>query len=81
MKRVGAFEAKTYLPALLERVAKGERITITKHGTAVAMLVPVEGVPQADRKKVIDELKAFGKGRKLPRGKTVRDLINEGRRF
>jgi hypothetical protein len=33
------------------------------------------------RDKVIDELKAFGRDRKFPKGVTVRDLINEGRRF
>ncbi|MFY4731014.1 type II toxin-antitoxin system Phd/YefM family antitoxin, partial [Nitrospira sp. BLG_2] len=40
---IGAFEAKTHLSALLERVSKGETITITRHGVPAAMLVPVEG--------------------------------------
>ena len=39
---VGAFEAKTYLAALLGRVEAGESITITKHGRPVARLVPVD---------------------------------------
>jgi prevent-host-death family protein len=78
---VGSFEAKTHLPALLARVQKGERITITKNGVPVAMLVPPETSPQKDRKEIVAELKAFGRGRKLPKGTTVRDLINEGRRF
>lgn len=38
----GAFDAKTHLAHLLERVEKGERITITKHGRPVARLVPTE---------------------------------------
>jgi prevent-host-death family protein len=78
--QVGSFEAKTHLPALLERVAHGERITITKHGVPVAMLVPVERAANRDRREVIRELKEFGKGRRLD-GMTVRDLIEEGRRF
>ena len=41
---VGAFEAKTYLAALLARVEGGESITITKHGRPVARLVPVDTV-------------------------------------
>ena len=41
---VGAFEAKTYLAALLGRVEGGESITITKHGRPVARLVPVDDV-------------------------------------
>jgi antitoxin (DNA-binding transcriptional repressor) of toxin-antitoxin stability system len=35
---IGAYEAKTHLPALLERVARGEQITITKHGRPIARL-------------------------------------------
>jgi prevent-host-death family protein len=40
---IGAFEAKTKLSELLERVAKGHRFRITKHGKPVAELRPVEG--------------------------------------
>jgi prevent-host-death family protein len=79
-KTIGSFDAKTHLPALLERVRAGERITITKHGVPVAVLVPVESPGTKDRKQVIEQLKAFGRGRKLPQGLTVRDLIEEGRR-
>ncbi len=79
MTTVGSFEAKTHLPALLERVQAGERITITKHGAPVAILIPAETPGGKDRKEVIAQLKAFGKGRRLPKGVTVRDLINEGR--
>jgi prevent-host-death family protein len=39
---VGAFEAKTHLSSLLERVEGGEVVTITKHGRPVARLVPIE---------------------------------------
>ena len=39
---IGAFEAKTHLPQLSERVARGESLTITKHGKPVARLVPVD---------------------------------------
>jgi len=39
---IGAFEAKTHLAGLLQRVEAGESITITKHGRPVARLVPVD---------------------------------------
>jgi prevent-host-death family protein len=81
METVGSFEAKTHLSSLLERVSKGERIAITKHGVPVALLVPVDAMPERDRNAVIDELKAFGGGRTLPEGMTIRDLIEEGRRY
>lgn len=37
---VGAYEAKTKLSELLDRVEKGERITITRHGKPIAEIVP-----------------------------------------
>ena len=76
MTEVGAYEAKTKLSELLERVARGERIVITKHGIPVAILAPVG--PQADPRKVVAELKAFRKGKKL-KPLTVKELIQEGR--
>ncbi|WP_301256177.1 type II toxin-antitoxin system Phd/YefM family antitoxin [Eleftheria terrae] len=38
---VGAFEAKTHLSALLERVEQGEEIVITRHGRPIARLAPL----------------------------------------
>ena len=43
MERIGACEAKTHLPQLLDRVAQGESLTITRHGKPVARLVPIAG--------------------------------------
>lgn len=37
---VGAYEAKTNLPKLLARVAKGERVVIPRHGKPIADIVP-----------------------------------------
>ncbi len=82
MATVGAYEAKTHLPALLERVAKGEHITITKHGVPVAQLVPVQPVA-ADREKkmaIIAELKRLREKHPL-NGITIKELIEDGRRF
>lgn len=82
MSTIGSFEAKTHLPALLERVARGEQITITKRGVPIAMLIPIQPeAAQRNRSQVIADLREFGRGRKLPKGVSVRDLINEGRRF
>jgi prevent-host-death family protein len=80
MNSIGSYEAKTHLPSLLDRVAAGERITITKHGIAVAVLVPVEAAKGRSPKEVIEELKRLRKGRRLG-GATLRELIAEGRRF
>ena len=42
--QIGAFEAKNTLGSLLDRVERGEEVTITRHGKVVARLVPVQGV-------------------------------------
>jgi prevent-host-death family protein len=39
-KSVGVHEAKTHLSRLLEEVAAGEEVTITRRGEDVAVLVP-----------------------------------------
>ncbi|MGA7753343.1 MAG: type II toxin-antitoxin system prevent-host-death family antitoxin [Candidatus Sulfotelmatobacter sp.] len=40
MNEIGAFQAKNTLGTLLDRVENGEEIVITRHGKAVARLVP-----------------------------------------
>jgi len=78
MKSVGAYEAKTHLPKLLERVSKGERITITKHGVPVAVLQPADSARTADPKCVIMELRKF-RGKHSLKGLSVKEMIDEGR--
>ena len=42
MREIGAFEAKNKFGQLLDLVERGEEIVITRHGKAVARLVPPE---------------------------------------
>jgi prevent-host-death family protein len=79
MDTIGTFEAKTHLTRLLERVAAGEQITITRHGTPVARLVPVKSTGSRQIRETIAKLKEFNRGQTLG-GLKVKDLINEGRR-
>ncbi|MEP7379826.1 MAG: type II toxin-antitoxin system prevent-host-death family antitoxin [Chloroflexota bacterium] len=77
-KSVGAYEAKTHLPRLLEEVAAGAIITITKHGVPVATLSPAH----ADKQRAVEaagKLRAIRERHPL-RGLTIRELIDEGRR-
>ncbi|HEX5079239.1 MAG TPA: type II toxin-antitoxin system prevent-host-death family antitoxin [Geminicoccaceae bacterium] len=79
MKAVGILEARRTLLALLERVRQGEEIVITRHGKAVARLVPV-GAANHDRlMDTVARLKDFRRGRRL-RDLSVKALIEEGRR-
>jgi len=80
MKTIGTFEAKTHLSELLARVSKGESIRITRRGIPVAKLVPAEEGEQKDLKKIVREIREISKGASLG-GLTIRELINEGRRY
>jgi prevent-host-death family protein len=80
MKSVGSYEAKTHLPKLLEEVARGERISITRHGVPIAMLVPAGPASRPDAKALIAAMREFRRGRKL-QGESLREMIEEGRRF
>jgi prevent-host-death family protein len=78
--QIGAFEAKNRLSELLQRVENGEEVTITRHGKPVARLVPA---PIDDRERVkeaVEWLKRTRKERKLD-GLTIKELINEGRKY
>ena len=90
MSEIGAYEAKTHLPKLLERVEKGERFVITRHGRPVAELVPVS---QRDAERVRRALKGLRDMRKtlakrgvklksaLRKNETLRDLTHAGHRY
>ena len=81
METVGAFAAKTHLSTLLERVAHGERFTITRHGKPVAQLIPVEPDDMASRRAAVERLKAFVIEHNLTLGGIDwRELRDEGRR-
>jgi prevent-host-death family protein len=61
MITIGAFEAKTHLSALLERVAAGEEVVITKHGKPIARLI---GAEASDRQRVADAVATMKQLRK-----------------
>ena len=81
MDSVGAFEAKTHLSELLDRVSQGETITITRHGVPAAMLVPVEETgSKPTHQEVVEGMRALRK-RIEPDSLSVREMVHEGRRF
>jgi prevent-host-death family protein len=82
MVAIAAFEAKTHLSALLERVAGGESFTITKHGKPIARLVPIDGsVMPRPAPEIVEDFRRLRESVK-PRGggPSIRELIDEGRR-
>ncbi len=58
MKEVGVLEAKTHLSALLDEVSAGAEVVITRHGKAIAKLVPSEPRPR-DRREAVAAIRAL----------------------
>lgn len=79
MRTVGAYEAKTKLSELLDRVGRGETITITKHGTPVAVLAPVPGADQRSPADFVEGLRRLRKHALLGTDLSVQQLLDEGR--
>jgi prevent-host-death family protein len=78
MRTIGAYEAKTHLPRLLEQVAAGETITITRHGVPVAELRPADATSRRRPADVIAALREARRGVTLGTDR-LRTLIDEGR--
>ena len=77
---VGAYDAKARFSEILERVVNGEEITITRHGTAVARLLPIRPVAtEQARRDAIQQMRALASRNRLD-GLRVKDLVAEGRR-
>ncbi len=79
MQTVSAYEAKTHLSRLLDDVARGETITITRHGTPVAMLVPPDK-RREDVAELIEEWRRYRREQNITLGGlSIREMIEEGR--
>ncbi len=80
MNSVGAYEAKTHLPRLLDRVVRGESLTITRHGRPVARLVPVA----RDRERAQEAMARIVERRSQLKRAPLAELlqsIHEGHRY
>ena len=62
MLRKGAEAARNQLPELLDAAEQGQPTIITRHGRAVAALVPIEAVDAAVRQQPLIPLIGTGRG-------------------
>jgi len=72
---VGAFEAKTHLSELLEKVSRGDRVVITRRGVPVAVLVPAQEVESRQVGEVIERIRELRERTRKPytSAKALRD--------
>ncbi len=76
---VGLAEAKNKLSELIDRVARGEEITITRHEVAIARLIPARRTSREEARQAIQDIRAL-RAKTTPL--TVQEILtlkNEGR--
>jgi prevent-host-death family protein len=76
---IGAYEAKTRLPELLQQVRAGKRFTITNRGQAIADLVPSRSIKGRDKAAAVEKFQAFMRTHPVEKKARIRELIAEGR--
>ncbi|AAY61123.1 prevent-host-death family protein [Rickettsia felis str. Pedreira] len=75
--QINLLEAKTHFSDLRQRVQDGEQITICKHNTPVAKIIPITQKPKMDN--IVEQIREFSKGNTLA-PYTIKELRDEGRR-
>ena len=87
MARVTAYEAKTRFGKLLERVARGEEVVITKHEKPVARLVPEGRATLQSIREAVGRLRELRSriakrtgGKSKLRFEEFKSTVQEGRR-
>jgi prevent-host-death family protein len=79
-QKVSAFEAKKKLSELLRETEQGGSFVIYRRGKEVARLVPpAKEEQQVDLKQVLFSFREIRE--RIPRKVSIRELIEEGRRF
>jgi len=87
MITVTALEAKNRFGKLLDRVARGEEVVVTRHDKPVARMVPADGRQLSTVRRAVAELRDLqGRIRSRARGRAalsdeeVQSAIEQGRR-
>lgn len=81
MDTVGAYKAKTHLAHLLDRVARGETLTITRRGHPVARLVPVEDDAASRSRRAAQRILERRKRLNTASLPELLETVHEGHRF
>ena len=79
MRKIGTYQLKTHLAEVLEEVENGQSVIVTRHGKPIARITPNKRADDQQTKRAVDALLNFPRT-PLPRGLTIRRLIEEGRR-
>lgn len=80
MRTIQASQAKTHLPELLDAVERGETLVITRHGRAIARIVPEADRRQEEIDRAIAGIRSARKGRRQVSVREILTARDEGRK-
>jgi prevent-host-death family protein len=81
MREVQASDAKTHLPELLDEVGRGETLVITRHGRAIARIVPEAQLRQDEIDRAIEAIKTLRKRAGRIRLEDILSARHEGHKY
>ena len=81
MREIQASEAKTHLPSLLDEVERGETVIITRHGRAIARIVPEASRRQEEIDKAVADIRAAGRRNGKIALKDILSARREGHKY
>ncbi len=81
MREIQASEAKTHLPQLLDEVERGETLIITRHGRAIARIVPEVNRRQEEIDSAIEGIISLRKRNGKITFLELRSAREEGRKY
>ncbi|MHB8529863.1 MAG: type II toxin-antitoxin system Phd/YefM family antitoxin [Caulobacteraceae bacterium] len=81
MYEIQASEAKTHLPRILRDVERGETVVITRHGRAIARIVPEEDRRRAETEEAIVAIQALRKRTGKTSIAEILSMRHEGHRY
>jgi prevent-host-death family protein len=79
MRKIGAYQLKTHLSEVLDEVEHGQTVVVTRHGRPIARISPDAADRHQQVNQAVKSLLNFPRT-PLPKGVTIRKLIEEGRR-
>jgi len=79
MRKIGAYALKSHLSEILDAVEHGQTVVVTRHGKPIARISPDAAEQREQANRALKLLLEFPR-KPLPKGVTIRSLIEEGRR-
>ena len=81
MREIQASDAKARLPQLLDEVERGETLIITRHGRAIARIVPEADRRQAEVDRALTSIRELRKRTLKVSVEEILSAKEEGRRY